>query len=243
MKRFEFNHQRKQWDRFNAFHYIRHPFVEFETGEVMIEGETKSYDRHYYERYGIELTTTAETQRVLYIDKECTEAIPRAQLTQNGQQHMAIDNAEGVAVNIQGHGYRRSPKSSTLASHLVNAAALWTGPYRLPVPITQFMVSKPDRQLRKELAKLLPDVRSAVAAVVRMDQERYKVFAPDERRQQAKAHWIGMTVPEIVAELIPTGTLGYSQKLALNYIANAGFSTPRAVTSHDFLYVKPRRAA
>ena len=243
MRQFGFNHQAKQWDRYNAFHVYHNPFVEFETGEVMVEGEPKFYDRRYYERYGIELTTTVETDRVLYLDKECTEAIPRAQLTQSGQQHMAIDDAEGVAVNIQGFGYTRSPKSSTLASHLVNAAALWTGPDRLPVPITRFAVSKPDRQLAKELSKLLPDVRAAVAAVIRMDQEKYHVYSPGERRQLAKARWLGMTVPEIIAELIPSGTINYSQKLALNYIASSGFKAPRALTFHDFLYVKPRRAA
>ena len=74
MKQFEFNHTRKRWDHYQCFHNSHGPFVEFETGEVILTRFPELDQRQRYDRYGIQLVSTADTHWCprLYLDKACT---------------------------------------------------------------------------------------------------------------------------------------------------------------------------
>lgn len=77
MKQFEFNHSKKRWDHYQCFHNDHGPFVEFETGEVILTRSPAPDQRKHYDRYGIQLVSTADTRSCpqLYLDKACTQAV------------------------------------------------------------------------------------------------------------------------------------------------------------------------
>lgn len=59
MKKFEFNHEGKRWDRYHQFHTRNYPWVEFESGALLLDATyVRPHHRHFYERYGVELVCT-----------------------------------------------------------------------------------------------------------------------------------------------------------------------------------------
>jgi hypothetical protein len=229
MKKFEFDHARKQWDRHRSFHADKGPFTEFETGEVMVTRLVAPHQRRLYDRYGIELVTTADPQcPPLYYDKACTQQVKRAWLNQSGQQHMAIDHEQRVAVRLWGNWRRDKEKVSYLGSHVYSAMALWTGPERLPVPLGQFVVSTPDRKVKADLRKKLAAVRAAAVAVARI--KGLGAFFGDDKLA-CDPSWADRTAEDLSAYVL-------SQDVWVRIAAFNGFSYPRAETRHDFLYVK-----
>lgn len=228
MKQFKFSDEsRKSWDRYDAFHRKTGPFVEFETGELMIAYDPPNYDRHTYPRYGIELTTTKETHHTFYADKACTQAIPRAWLIQGGQQHIAVDTEQRLATKI-GYAFRQRTSQQYLAKHVSSASALWNGANRLPVPINQIVISKPDKDMKRSLpVQLLKDVKATVIAAVRLHGWRQN----GSDRFKAKETWADMTIAEVVKEIS-------QRQCDMIDVAFNGFSYPRVEVRQDFIYIK-----
>ena len=77
MRNFEFNHTYKRWDEYRCFHAGQGPFVEFETGEVILTRVPYPDQRKHYDKYGLQLVSTSDTRWCpqLYLDKACTEEI------------------------------------------------------------------------------------------------------------------------------------------------------------------------
>jgi len=53
MNKFEFNQTRKSWDSYRCFYNNDGPFVEFETGEVILTRYPEPNQRKHYDRYGL----------------------------------------------------------------------------------------------------------------------------------------------------------------------------------------------
>lgn len=238
MKKFEFKQNSKMWDRYTAFHANEGPFVEFETGEVMVNYHPSPAGRRHYGRYDIELVTTSDDQcPELFFDKECTEPVKRAWLTQNGQQHLAVDHEQKVAVKLSGSRYisphateqslKRSPELQYLPSHLGGARAVWMGYGRPPVPLAKIVVSQPDRSIKKELGQKLQQVRDAVRAAARIQN----ISDWGEQKMVVSPQWQDWTVEDICAYVCSDTTY-------MQWVAYGGFMFPRTEARYDFLYVK-----
>lgn len=230
MKAFEFKHQNKRWDGYRCFHANEGPFVEFETGEVILTRSPEPNQRRHYDRYGVQLVSTSDTRWCpqLYLDKECTEEVKTAWVTHGGQQILAVDCEQRVAIKVSGRWGVKHDKIQFLASHLRSAAAVWTGPARLPIPVDQITVSQPARTVAKELSAKLDQVRAAVTAAARIQN-----LAPcwADTKVTARSEWVGMSVEELYAYVCANNSL-------MRTVATNGFAYPRAETQHDFLYVK-----
>ena len=100
MKKFEFNHANKKWDSRKVFHYEYSGFTEFENGELIIN-HTNIHCRGYQNKYDVRMTTTRDCGMQLYLDEECTQPVKKAWLLQGGQQDMALDYEQKVAVHLQ----------------------------------------------------------------------------------------------------------------------------------------------
>jgi hypothetical protein len=232
MKQFEFNHKTRRWDRYKAFHNQNGLFVEFETGELIITDWPKPGNRKFYPRYDITLSSSSETDLPqLYLDKDCTQPIPQAWLQQGDMQYIAIDHTQNVAVRL--HTSWRTENLQYLPSHVDTAKVLWTGPDRLPVPLAQFVVSQPDKEVRKELAPKLQDVRAAIRAAVRI-QNLSPLYSGDKMRAEPK--WADLSVDEIVEKVL-VGDDSVSNAWS-RMVATNGFAYPRMETKHDYLYIK-----
>jgi hypothetical protein len=230
MQKFEFNHKGKMWDRYKAFHNTEGPFTEFETGEVIVTYLPQPRGRGRQNKYGIELVTTRDREcPTLYFDKECTQPVKRAWLLQDGQQHLAIDRERKVAIKLAPYRYRRnSPELQYLASHVDACHAIWTGPERLPIPLSKITVSQPDRTIKRTLGEKLEDVRAAVKAAARIQELPDFMWGGD--KFPAHKDWQDMTVEDICAYVC-------ADKSRMRQVAFSGFSYPRAETQHEFLYV------
>lgn len=235
MKTFEFNHARRQWDRYRAFHVGEYPFVEFETGELMVADSCPHpLHRHFYGKYDIQLVGTNDAAcPALYFDEKCTDYVKPAWLNQNGQQYIAVDHERKVAVRLSGRRRNTTtaetrPELQYLPTHVRGATALWTGPHRRPVPLTKFTVSTPDKSLKAELGPKLQQVREVLTAALRIQDTHVWVPA---RSQHVAGRWIDSAVEEIVEELCgnPTDMVA---------VAENGFAWPRAVSEYEYLYVK-----
>ena len=231
MKKFEFNQARKQWDRRKVFHYSESGFTEFENGELIIHDTNTRY-RGYKNKYDVRMTTTRNCGMQLYLDEECTQPVKKAWLLQGGQQNMALDYEQGMAVHLSG-GYRGSTKSCELPQQYHGAHAFWPRAKQLPIPLTQFTVSKPDRSIKKELIDKLDDIRAAITAAIRINPAKH-IYARTDHKYLATPRWLEMSVTGIVTSL--TAGTGYSDDRDRYAIAHNGFSYPRADTYHDYLY-------
>ena len=234
MKKFEFNHTHKSWDRYKAFYYSNGPLTEFETGEVMVTYHPRPDQRRTYEKYGIQLVATTDGAcPTLYFDEKLEKPVPTAWFNQSGLQHLAVDMERGVAVKLSSSCYRYNKKDPTfqfLGSHVSGAVALWTGPERMPVPLSTISVSEPDKDVRKELRALLADTRKAVVAAARM-RDLPKIWGDD--RWPANPDWMDWTVEQLCAYVC-------ADEYRMRTVYTNGFSYPRKQTQHDFLYVEKR---
>lgn len=230
MKEFEFDHKRKRWDQYHCFYVNNGPFVEFETGEVILTSCPEPSQRKHYDAYGIQLVSTADTRwcPALYLDKACTEEVKPAWVTQGGQQILAIDRVQRVAIKVTDRYGVKTDKLQFLGSHLRYAAAVWTGPNRLPISMDTITVSRPDLTVKSGLAAKLAEVRAAVTAAARI-QNLYPAYTCDKLR--ASSDWGDKSVEGICAHV-------FADSHRMRTVAANGFSYPRAETKHEFLYIK-----
>jgi hypothetical protein len=230
MKKFEFNHTNKHWDSYRCFYSNHGPFVEFETGEVILTRSPEPDQRKHYDRYGLQLVSTSDTRWCpqLYLDKECTEEVKTAWVTQGGQQILAVDHEQRVAIKVNGRWGIKTDKLQYLGKHLQYAAAVWTGHSRLPIALAEITVSMPDRSVKKDLAAKLDEVRTAVTAAARI-QGLHPAWHSD--KLTAQPDWIEKTVEELCAYVC-------ADEASMRTVATNGFAFPRAETKHEYLYIK-----
>ena len=228
MKTFEFNHKGKSWDRFNAFHAFTRNIVEFETGEVMIIGHPDPDDRHRYDKFNIQLTTTTDSECPhLYFDSECTKPVKKAWLTWKGQQMLAIDHEQKVAVALDNTWHRKA--STLLGTHVEQASAYWAGAERRPQPLGLISIHTPDNEYKKKVLGILNQVRVAVTAIYRMKEEKNHWWST--YKYEAETRWQDSSTEEIVAEIC-------AEERAMRDVATRGFKLPRKCETVDFLYIK-----
>ncbi len=228
MKTFEFNHKGKSWDRYNAFHAFTRNIVEFETGEVMVVGHPNPDDRHMYDKFSIQLTTTSDSDcPTLYFDKECTKPVKKAWLVWKGQQHLAIDHEQKVAIRLSG-GWRHKA-NDVLGEHVASATAYWSGAERRPRPLGLIQIHTPDNDYKKKVLGVLNQVRPAVTAIYRMQKDKHHWY--DGYKYEAKVEWQDSSVEDIVAELCKKDN-------DVRDVAKKGFKLPRKCEVVDFLYIK-----
>lgn len=250
MRNFNFNYDKKQYDQLGCFHTHSGAFTEFETGEVICSNPIPDY-RGRVTGYGLEVSATDSYSQTpdFYLDKDCTELVKPAWLNSNGMQHMVIDHERKVAVSVYGShsGFGNSycpqvPKAKDLPQQFRFAQAFWPRAGVMPQPLTQFRVSKPDKTTRKSLGGLLKEVRAIVAAAVRVNQQEYEAYGYGTHGYLADIKWVGMTSQEVVQKLSDIVSPAYNpnryRNEAFQKIANNGFTFPRAVSKHDFLYFK-----
>ena len=246
MRRFSFNHDIKKWDTHQCFHASRDGFTEYETGELIIDNPTpanRTGSVSSNNKYGIGITTTRRTFTPLYLDHDCTQPIKPAWLLQGGQQDMALDFEQLVAVRLRGsssgfgHSYcAPSTKAKHLPKQFYKAQAFWPRAGELPIPLSQFTVSKPDRTLKKRLVDKLDIVRTTVSAAVRMNPPAVKLTPTQQYKYNVKPSWTEMSVSYIVGYLMD-GT-AYGNHMDRYSIIHNGWDYPRNETQHDFLYFK-----
>jgi len=228
MKTFKFDNDGRRWDNFKSFHAWNGNMVEFESGEVMVMGHPDPDRRYMYDRYGVQLTTTSEPNCPnLYFDKECTELCKKAWLTWKGQQHLAIDHEQKVAVKL-GSNWRKNPHPS-LGKHVERATAYWGGAERRPIPLTVISIHTPDNEYKKKILKTLQEVRVAVSAAYRMQKDKHKWW--DGYKYEAKPEWHDSSAEDIVAEIC-------KDTMDTKMVAQKGFKLPRKCETVDFLYIK-----
>lgn len=221
----------RRWDEYKAFHMNNGMFVEFESGELMVRGTSDPDYRKYYPEYDIQLVTTTDSDcPTLYLDKECTQPVKKAWVTQHGQQHLAIDYERKVAVAVF-EGYRHTD-NTMLGNHVMRASAYWAGQKRLPVPLVKIKVQTPDPEYKKQMSKVLTEVRAAVTAVHRMKGDEGKSWWGAEAHT-AGTSWYDSSASDIIAELSQNDKVMYN-------VATKGFEYPRKLNEVEFLYVKER---
>jgi hypothetical protein len=240
MKEFKFDHANKSWDRYKWFHNINSGIVEFEGGELMVASNLQSYNRHMYDDYGIQIVSTTEKDcPQLYFDKECTEPVIKAWLTQEGQQEIAIDWEQRCAVAIRYFNFYRSELirgNVYLGSHVKSAGAYWAGAERMPVPLSKIKVQRPNPEYKKKVQPVLNDeVVPAITAMWRLSEASKGYTYTD--RYKAKEEWLESSASEIIDDICNIES-DYTRKNAIQQIAQSGFRLPRATTEVDFLYVK-----
>lgn len=222
--------RRREWDRFKVFHITNGHFIEFETGEMMVTGTPNPDRRKFYPEYNVQLVTTTDTDcPTLYLDKECTQPVKKAWVTQHGHQQLAIDYEQSIAVALY-EGWSNK-KSTTLGDHVMQASAYWAGQERLPIPLTQIKVQTPDPEYKKKMGRVLSEVRAAVSALWRMRGKDDKYMWPETH--MASKEWLDSSVEGIVGELTEEDRVMYN-------IATKGFEYPRKTQEFNYLYVKPR---
>ena len=228
MKTFEFNNEGRKWDRFHSFHAWNRNIVEFETGEVMVIGHPDPDDRHLYKKYNVQLTTTSDSDcPTLYLDKECDEPVKKAWLTWKGQQHLAVDHEQKVAVRLSS-GWRHKA-SDVLGTHVEQACAYWAGAERRPRPLALINIHKPNPEYKKKVQSILNQVRPAVTAIYRMQKDKHHWY--DGYKYEAKVEWQDSSVEDIVAAICKKDD-------AVRDVAKKGFKLPRKCDVVDFLYIK-----
>ena len=240
MKEFKFNHENKSWDRYKMFHQFNGAMCEFETGEVMVAANIQSHHRQMYDKYNIQIVSTTEADcPLLYFDKECTEPVTKAWLTQEGQQELAIDHEQkcAVALRYYYHWGERSKPSVHLGNHVREAGAYWSGAKRMPVPLESIKVQAPNPEYRKQVAVLLNnEVLPAITAMWRLSEES-KGYTFSSNKYKAKEKWLDSSAQEIIEDILSEPS-DYNRNEAIRSIAQSGFSLPRATTEVDFLYVR-----
>ena len=233
MKEFKFDHAYKSWDRYRAFHNANWGLVEFDTGEVMVMNYVDVNDRRMYDKYGIQLVATTDSDcPQLYLDKECTEPVKKAWITHHGMQELAIDWEQKVAV---GFGHRRHDELNThLGTHCHSALVYWSGAKRRPIPLGSIKIQTPNPEYRKVLSPIIVgEVIPAITAMHKMDKSRHGY---GRGKYMAKEEWLDSSAEEIVADICATPEWSLSGDL--KQIALNGFEYPRSTETVDFLYIK-----
>ena len=234
MNEFKFDHAHKSWDRYKAFHNCHYGIVEFETGEVMVMNYINVDDRRMYDKYGIQIVATTDSDcPQLYFDKECTEPVKKAWITHHGMQELAIDHEQKVAVALQGR--RNGANNTKLGSHVHSALAYWAGAERRPIPLGLIKVQTPNPEYKKKVqGVLLSDVVPAITAMHKMKGN--KNWYGERGKYLAKETWLDSSAQEIVADICNVDE--WQKGRDIKHIAEKGFEYPRSTQLVDFLYVK-----
>lgn len=241
MKELKFSNDGKRWDRYKAFHHIDGGLVHFDTGEVMVKANMESYYRSVYPDFGIQLVSTTEKEcPALYFDRECTELVTKAWLTQDGQQELAIDLEQNCAVAFRYFNWYRNKNEGvpTLGSHVEQASVYWSGAKRMPVPLAKIQVQAPNPEYRKKvLPVLIEEVAPVITAMWRLS-DASKGYQYSTNKFRASEKWLDLTGQEIIDIILDDKTSDYDRTERLRSIAQHGFRLPRAKTEVDFLYIK-----
>ncbi len=241
MKQFKFNHSGKKWDDRSCFYNsaYRSDFVTFETGELIATG-CRSENRRFYEYYGVTLTSSVENTTPLFLDEKRTQPVKQAWLTQGGQQLMAIDHEQKVAVHLAPNFSWRPQKK--LPQQYWGALAIWPRSEVKPTALSSFSVSKPLRgKVVSDLRSKLADARAIVSAAFRINPKLYwpydpKVYAYEAaQKYPVSQDWVGLTAKEI-SDFVLSGAQKNNWRF-LRFVGPNGFQLPRAVTQHDYLYI------
>jgi len=243
--KFKFNHMGKKWDARRCFHsepfnnIKRGGFVTFETGELIVTGCPASY-RKRYEDFDITLTTSVENTTQLFLDEKRTQPVKQAWLTQGGQQLMAIDHEQKVAVHLASNLVARHPLK--LPQQYRGALAFWPKSEVKPTALSSFPVSKPlRRKVVSELRSKLVDARAIVSAVFRINPKLYWPYDPKvyvyeyARKYPVSPDWVDLTAKEIADAILSSEYK--TNWSAIRFVGPNGFQLPRAVTFHDYLYI------
>ena len=241
MKELTFSNDGKKWDRYGAFHHIDGGLVHFDTGEVMVRANMESYYRTVYSDFGIQLVSTTEKECPnLYFDRECTDLVTKAWLTQDGQQQLAIDLEQNCAVAFRYHNWYRGKREHlpALGSHVEQASAYWSGANRMPVPLAKIQVQAPNPEYRKKVMPVLKDeVQPVITAMWRLS-DASKGYQYNTHKFRAQESWLDSSGQEIIDSILAENTSDYNKTEAMRSIAQHGFRLPRAMTEVDFLYIK-----
>jgi len=241
MKKLKFDYDNKRWDRYGAFHHTDGGLVHFDTGEVMVRANMESYYRTVYSDFGIQLVSTTEPEcPALYFDRECTDLVTKAWLTQDGQQELAIDLEQNCAVAFRYHNWYRGKRehNSSLGSHVEQASVYWSGANRMPVPLAKIQVQAPNPDYRKKVALLLnEEVVPAITAMWKLSEES-RGYHYNTNKFRAKESWLDSSAQEIINDILSDDNSNYNKTEAMRSIAQHGFRLPRATTEVDFLYIK-----
>jgi len=237
MKKFTFNANQRSWDQYQEFHRRKGPFVEFETGRVILTHIPDVYERKYYPDYGIQLVSTTDPAcPVMFTNKEDTKSIPKSWVKQGGQQIVAIDWEQERAIGVdRSYGYQSNKahnieKNTASTANVTNACVLWNGANKMPFSSTRITVNALDREVQKRLLPILTPVRQAISAIVRMEKlTSWNSTGVDVDAEVVEMH----TVQEII-----TYYRNHSNSNMLPRIAKCGFNPPRRITEHTHLYVK-----
>jgi len=233
MKSFEIDFANQRWDAYRAFHKTNGPFVEFADGSLMLNTEPNIDYRKHYEKYDIEVFSSADGYRhEMYLDKEKQEPVVKAWMNTAGQQVLAVDHEQKVVVNIGSP----SLKQVAVTDNKYGCRVHWAGHSRLPVPSSPVLVSRPDSELRKSLGPKLDAVTSAVTAALRIKVGGEKHVGWGESGSLSiSPTWEDMPVEDIVAWVLDPNVPPYSNRAWR--CANKGFDTPRRLTTHQYLYI------
>jgi hypothetical protein len=233
MNEFKFDHAHKSWDRYKAFHNCHYGLVEFDTGEVMVMNYINVDDRRMYDKYGIQIVATTDSDcPQLYFDKECTEPVKKAWITHHGMQELAIDHEQKVAM---GFGWRRHDElNSHLGKHVHSALVYWSGAKRRPIALGKIKVQTPNPEYRKVLSPIIVgEVIPAITAMHKMDKSKHGY---GHGKYMAKEEWLDSSAQEIITDICDTPE--WSLPSDLHQIAKNGFEYPRSTQTVDFLYIK-----
>lgn len=164
MRNWIFNHQARQWDRYKAFYWENGIFTEFETGELVIKGMPKPYQRRLSEKYGLEICSSRDTGALkLFFDAECTQPVPRSWLNYNNAHNYAVDTTTGRA-------YAFGKYNHSHARHLWGYMH-WSRHDHQPAYNGLFEMNFADRGLRKEFYPIFKEAKKAAMAIVRLNKE------------------------------------------------------------------------
>jgi len=250
MKKFDFAHSQKSWDRYSCFYARTGPFVEFETGELMLDDSRPSPgDRGLWEKYNIFLTATIDKNcPALYheFDKDFERPIPQAWLKQGGCQYLAVDYERNIAVRVGG-GLRS--KQDEIAPRFLSSC-YWPKEKVMPMGWSSINVAAPNGHFRKIVGPKIREAQAAVAAIVRIDGSLEHQAYHWEVPWEAPTDWVNKSVVEIVADVEEVIAYDIAKHQAhatydtrvqqLHNFAHLSVKYPRDVLKFDHLFVKPR---
>lgn len=232
MKEIEFNSAARKWDHYRTFYVVDGPFIHFETGEVMLWREPSVDQRGYAGKFGVELLSTREHNLPkLFLDKDREHEVKPTWLNVNGQQSIAVDREQGVAVSCDGYGAHDNSDGTahTQGRNFKSAPVVWAAPHALPTSKRAIRVSRP-APLPKETRRKLADVRAVITAQLRMENTSQSQYYTSDARVEPPANVETRTVESMVQEINERGIWRQG-------IADYGFATPRTDERFKYLYL------
>lgn len=238
MKKWEFTHGQKYWDRYKAFYADNGIFTEFETGELVIKRDPKPDARKYYEKYGLKIVRSTDSgMPQLYLDPTCRQPIKKAWLNHNGSVLMAIDTQHGDVYPFGGY-YYNAPHTQT-QEHL-RGYLTWTRYDRKPTTNGEFRIWTPAPERRKEFYPKWKELKAAAQAIVKLERNPDKYICADDKVTRPPLRWLDMEVTEILAEIKEADdNIGFRWTTRqMRRIADNGLGVTGDIVSQQQLYCK-----